>query len=1351
MSPLSSSSLTGPEVLLGGRYRSRRVLKAAAGVETVLAEDTVGAGEFVVVRRAPLAAFGAATAARLQRDATALGRSHGGAAPLLLASGVEDGFFWLAQRFIPGHTLETRLASGPLTVDETLAVASDVLAQLHDAHELGALHRDVKPASIMLSPEPGIGYATLIDFGLARRAWIDPALHDQALGTARYVSPEQAELLDLPVDERSDLYSLGVVLFECIAGQPPFDAAQLSAVLRQHLVLPAPDLRTAAARVPKAVAEVVERLLRKDPAERYQSATAVLSDVESIASARRDGITDPAVVVGRSDRRTTLADPAFVGRARELGDLLPLLDAAASGLGGLAVVEGESGSGKSRLLDELARRATERGFWVLAGQGVDQGAWRPFELLDGVAAGVVEAAAADPTLAARLRGRLGVFAEPVAGALPRLAPMLATDSDAALPAAYGEARSVSALAAFLDALGASDHPALVVLDDCQWAPTVIARIISQWHRRRPRSGRGVTVVVSFRSDEVSPDNPLRSMHADLDVVLPPLAPAEVIDLVESMAGQVPADAVATVNRLSEGSPFMAQAVLHGMVECGALVRTQSGWALDPSSHGEVQASRRAALFLARRLDRLSDHALRLLELGATLGKEFDLDLAIGLSGLSADDAGAGLGDALRRHILWVDGTAGRARFLHDKLREVVLDRLDPSERRALHLSAARAIQARAAGAGGGGSASTERASAFELAYHFDAAGRSDEALPHALAAAEQARAQHALEIAEANYLMAARGAPQGGVSIQARVAEGLGDVLALRGRYADAEAHLAEALEITDDPVRRAALEGKLGDVAFRRGAQGEACRLLEGALRQLGRRVPKRTIAFLPGILWALIVQVAHTVIPSLVGRSSRPPTESETLAMRLYSRLTYAYWFRSGMIACGWSHLQGMNLAEHFPPSPELAQAYSEHAPVMTMIPWYSRGINYAHRSLAIRTELGDVWGQGQSLHFLGVVLYAASRYRESLARCEEAVSLLARTGDQWEMNTATWHAAFAHYRLGELSRAALISAQLHTEASEIGDQASAGIALSGWSRATDGHVPQALVAAELGRSNEDVHTATEVRLAEALRLLSQDQPTAAVAVLDRARQEIRRARLRQEYAAPISPWLATALRVQIESLPPGLAGQRALRRRRRVATRAACRMARSYRNNLPHALRERALSVAADGHAGRARRLLDRSIEVARSQEASHEEAQSLAARGRLGLTLGWPGALADHRAGERSLAELAVPERPGAAGGGPGDAGVGAGGVGAGGVGASVEGDAGRDRVDGPGYHSGLPSEDHEPPSLARNDRFAALLNAGRAVAAATSLDAVRQALQDAVPVVLRAQHCYTFEVRDSEAV
>ncbi|TMQ31201.1 MAG: hypothetical protein E6K70_23045, partial [Planctomycetota bacterium] len=76
-------------------------------------------------------------------------------------------------------------------------------------------------------------------------------------------------------------------------------------------------------------------------------------------------------------------------------------------------------------------------------------------------------------------------------------------------------------------------------------------------------------------------------------------------------------------------------------------------------------------------------------------------------------------------------------------------------------------------------------------------------------------------------------------------------------------------------------------------------------------------------------------------------------------------------------------MNLAERYPPTPELAQAYSEHAPAMSLIPYFRRGIAYAQKSLAIRKELGDLWGQGQSLHFYGVVLYASSRFHECIEK--------------------------------------------------------------------------------------------------------------------------------------------------------------------------------------------------------------------------------------------------------------------------------------------------------------------------------------------------------------------------------
>jgi len=102
-------------------------------------------------------------------------------------------------------------------------------------------------------------------------------------------------------------------------------------------------------------------------------------------------------------------------------------------------------------------------------------------------------------------------------------------------------------------------------------------------------------------------------------------------------------------------------------------------------------------------------------------------------------------------------------------------------------------------------------------------------------------------------------------------------------------------------------------------------------------------------------------------------------------------------------------MNQAERLPVTAELAQAYSEHAPVMTMLPHFARGEDYVRRSLAIRRGFGDVWGEGQSLHFLGVVLSGASRFEEALESLHRAVAMLERTGDQWEVSTARWHIAF------------------------------------------------------------------------------------------------------------------------------------------------------------------------------------------------------------------------------------------------------------------------------------------------------------------------------------------------------
>ena len=1280
----------------GDRYRATRVLKAGPTGETLRGIDTAD-GREVVIRT--MASPDPGAAGRLEQELAALARLEGTGLVRPVAAGRQGGLLYCVLPYVPGITLEAHLGARaePLPVDEALQVGRGVLGALAEAHEHGFLHRAVRPSNVVVGLAGGgltsLEAATLVDFGVSqmRRAAGSPP--ETGVRAARYASPEAAGSVAHEVDERADLYSVGAVLFESLAGRPVFGGDTVGEVLRQHVTEPVPSLRSLGIVVPGALDEVVQRLLMKEAADRYTSARAALADLDQIAAALSAGDTEPHVVIGARDPRHTLTQPAFVGREAELAAIEAELEQARRGRGDIVLVEGESGGGKTKLLEELAHRSAEHGVWVLRGQGVDQMAQRPLRVLDGVVDGVVRRAAADASFAAAMVDALGSQVHALLDALPNLGSVFGDGESGSLgPEAYGEARSLPALTAFLDALGTAG-PAMVVLDDCQWADELTLKLLSQWggHRPQAQGSRRVMLVAAFRSEEVAPGDPLRRLHPSAHVVLGGFAGEELRRILVSMAGPLPDEAVEVVEQLSEGNPFMATAVLRGLVETGALVEQPSGWEVQPEAMADVQTSRHAAAFLARRLDLLPAPARRMLSVGALLGKEFDASMAASLIGQGPDQAASAVEEARRRHILWSSGD--HCTFVHDKLRETLLGQLDEADRRALHRDAALAFENQA----------PDRV--FELAYHFDASGDARRALPYALAAADRARAQHALEIAERHYRIAERGAAQTDDKTRRQVAEGLGDVLMLRGHYENAAAQLQIAGRLADDVIERAEIEGKLGELAFKRGDMGTASEAVERAVRLLGRRMPRRRIGFLVSAVGEVVVQLLHTLLPRLfLARRSAEGARAELLAVRLYSRLAYVYWFQRGRVPCLWAHLREMNLAERYPPSAELAQAYSEHAPVMTMVPWFSRGLAYARKSLQIRTDLGDLWGQGQSLHFIGVVEYAASNFQQCIDDCRRAAALLDRTGDCWEANTAKWHIAFSLYRLGELPAAVEASRLVRRAAVEIGDHQAAGIALGGWAKASAGDVPADLIKGDLERLGEDVHTAAEVLQAEAVRLLGAGRPGDAVAVLGRAAAMVKAKGLKQEYVAPIQPWLATALRTEAEAVPAWAPRHRQLVRRARRAARRARRVARSYPNNRPHALRESALVAAMSGSPRRARRRFDESLRHAERQGARHERAQTLLARGQTGLNLGWPGA-AEHLArGRQELSVLAPPA-------------------------SSRGGDA--------------------EVTLSLLDRFDSLLSVGQQITSALTPAGVFSAVREATLTLLRAEDCAVLGVSEDD--
>ena len=258
------------EPVIANRYQLGRLL-GAGGMARVVAARDLRLDRSVAIKLVPVAGIDRAGRERFVREAwSAAGFAHPDAVAVYDA-GESDGYLFLVMELVDGSSLAERLAErGRLDVDEALRITRRVLAALGAAHEAGIVHRDVKPGNVLLG---AAGEVKLADFGIAKRLGditADVTSSGQFVGTPKYLAPEQV------VGERStpatDVYAVGVVLYEMLAGRPPYDAGNSMATAIAHRDAPIPDLHRARPEVPAHVVAVVRRAMAKRPAERFGSA-----------------------------------------------------------------------------------------------------------------------------------------------------------------------------------------------------------------------------------------------------------------------------------------------------------------------------------------------------------------------------------------------------------------------------------------------------------------------------------------------------------------------------------------------------------------------------------------------------------------------------------------------------------------------------------------------------------------------------------------------------------------------------------------------------------------------------------------------------------------------------------------------------------------------------------------------------------------------------------------------------------------------------------------------------------------------------------------------------------------------
>ncbi len=741
---------------------------------------------------------------------------------------------YMIMDLVEGRSLSAMLAGGRAAIELVIEVGVQIGETLAAVHAAGLVHRDVKPDNIII--EPG-GRVRLIDFGAAAQAGGHQA--DLVMGTLLYCAPEQSGMIKRPVDARSDLYSLGVALFEALAGRPPFVTDDVAELLRMHVATPAPRLDTLDPEVPEPLAEAVARLLAKDPDDRYQTSMSLVADLRALT-------VDPSMP-GRApaDAADQVGLVPLIGRDAERARLEERWQRARGGRGGVAAVYGGSGAGKTRLVQELVAVVERQAVPVLRA-ACDGDAGPMSAIRAGVEYHLSRLRRLPPEARDAAIGQIREAGGAAAALLCRLSPALAEVLTSGAPEPSSTADSTAdpdaltrATAAFLAELARINGGALVCLDDVPRADEASRAVLRLLAPELTDAPLLVVLTGHEAADAIGPT-------ADCVLTLPALSAESVLSLVAASARGLAVDAKST-ERLAAGcgaSPFEVQEYVRAVVDAGLLVPYWGTVQLDLAGLDALALPEDVFELILRRVDGLGPRCRDLLTVGAAIGLLFDGELAAKVSDLEAGEASELLDQAAAGMV--VEYRDGAPRFVHDGIRHALLDTLDEPARRRLHQRIAEVLHDMDC---------TDPAHIYALGRHWlhGEADRSPaRAFPALLAAGRQALADAAPAEAATLLEQASHLADQALGARRGEVDELLGTAHSRAGQFTAALGALDRALAARTDPVGRARVLEHIYNVYFGAGDFGAARVTVLRAFAEMGWRPPPHgLILIVSSLVW--------------------------------------------------------------------------------------------------------------------------------------------------------------------------------------------------------------------------------------------------------------------------------------------------------------------------------------------------------------------------------------------------------------------------------------------------------------------------------------------------------------------
>ncbi|MEO1125511.1 MAG: AAA family ATPase [Cyanobacteria bacterium J06639_16] len=608
---------------------------------------------------------------------------------------------------------------------ETLAIALQIAAILHDLYQNRVIHKDIKPGNILIHPESK--QVKLIDFSIASllpKETQEIQNPNVLEGTLAYLAPEQTGRMNRGIDYRADFYGLGVTLYELLTGELPFQSEDPLGLVHCHIAKSPVPPHQINKTIPTMVSDIVLKLMAKNAEDRYQSALGLKHDLEHCLTQWNETGKISEFELGQRDISDRFLIPEkLYGRAQEVQTLLNAFERVATGNSEMMLVAGFSGIGKTAVINEVHKPITRQQGYFIKGKFDQFNRNLPLSAFIQALRDLMGQLLAESDLQLsqwrhKLLEAVGENGQVLIDVIPELEKIIGPQPSASELSGTAARNQFNLLIQkFIAVFTTTEHPLVMFLDDLQWADSASIQLIKllmddQGH---------LLLLGAYRDNEVSPIHPFMLMVEDLQKADATVSTIKLTSLTLEDTNQLVANTLNCstqqarpltdlVMRKTQGNPFFATQFLKALYENKQITfdHNQGYWECDIAQINEQSLTDDVIVLMAQQLQKLPTKTQQIIKLAACVGNQFDLATLAIISEQSSTDTAAALWSALQEGLVFPTNQIYKFfqdaehskpeksvnstyRFLHDRIQQAAYCLIPEAQKQTTHLKIGRLL------------------------------------------------------------------------------------------------------------------------------------------------------------------------------------------------------------------------------------------------------------------------------------------------------------------------------------------------------------------------------------------------------------------------------------------------------------------------------------------------------------------------------------------------------------------------------------------------------------------------------------------------------------------------------------